>query len=194
MRDLVKMVVVLLVICTISGVALAYVHNITEEPRQYSYVKFVQEPSMKALLSGYENDPIKDRIQLALGEDERGKPINKIVLPAKKDGKIFELAYGASAMGYIDVIEVMVGFKPDGEIIGISIMRNIETPGLGSRISEAEFTAQFTGIDLETNKLSPEGGKIDAISGATNSSIGVIKAVAVALQQFPQIQKEVFKP
>ena len=194
MRDLVKMVVVLLVICTISGVALAYVHQVTEEPRQYSYVKFVQEPSMKALLSGYENDPIKDRIQLALGEDERGKPINKIVLPAKKDGKIFELAYGASAMGYIDVIEVMVGFKPDGEIIGISIMRNIETPGLGSRISEAEFTAQFTGIDLETNKLSPEGGKIDAISGATNSSIGVIKAVAVAIEQFPQIQKEVFKP
>lgn len=194
MRDLVKMVVVLLVICTISGVALAYVHQVTEEPRQYSYVKFVQEPSMKALLKGYENDPIKDRIQLALGEDERGKPINKIVLPAKKDGKIFELAYGASAMGYIDVIEVMVGFKPDGEIIGISIMRNIETPGLGSRISEAEFTAQFTGIDLETNQLSAEGGKIDAISGATNSSIGVIKAVAVALEQFPQIQKEVFKP
>jgi electron transport complex protein RnfG len=193
-RDLVKMVVVLLVICTISGVALAYVHHITEEPRQYSYVKFVQEPSMKALLSGYENDPIKDRIQLALGEDERGKPINKIVLPAKKDGKIFELAYGASAMGYIDVIEVMVGFKPDGEVIGISIMRNIETPGLGSRISEPEFAEQFTGIDLETNQLSAEGGKIDAISGATNSSIGVIKAVAVALQQFPQIQKEVFKP
>ena len=194
MRDLVKMVVVLLMICTLSGVALSYVHQVTEEPRQYSYVKFVQEPSMKALLKGHENDPIKDRIQLALGEDERGKPINKIVLPAKKDGKIFELAYGASAMGYIDVIEVMVGFKPDGEIIGISIMRNIETPGLGSRISEAEFTAQFTGIDLETNKLSPEGGKIDAISGATNSSIGVIKAVAVAIEQFPQIQKEVFKP
>ena len=194
MRDLVKMVVVLLVICTISGVALAYVHRITEEPRQYSYVKFVQEPSMKALLSGYENDPIKDRIQLALGEDERGKPINKIVLPAKKDGTIFAAAYGASAMGYIDVIEVMVGFKPDGEVIGISIMTNIETPGLGSRISESEFTEQFTGIDLETNKLSPEGGKIDAISGATNSSIGVIKAVNLALQQFSQIQKEIFKP
>lgn len=194
MRDLVKMVVVLLVICTFSGVALSYVHQVTEEPRQYSYVKFVQEPSMKALLSGYENDPIKDRIQLALGEDERGKPINKIVLPAKKDGKIFAAAYGASAMGYIDVIEVMVGFKPDGEVIGISIMTNIETPGLGSRISESEFTEQFTGIDLETNKLSPEGGKIDAISGATNSSIGVIKAVNLALQQFPQIQKEVFKP
>ena len=87
-----------------------------------------------------------------------------------------------------------MGFKPDGEVIGISIMTNIETPGLGSRISESEFTEQFTGIDLETNKLSPEGGKIDAISGATNSSIGVIKAVNLALQQFPQIQKEIFKP
>lgn len=194
MRDLVKMVVVLLVICSFSGVALSYVHKVTKEPREYSYVKYVQEPSMKELLSGYENDPIKDRIQLALGEDEKGKPINKIVLPAIKDGKIFEVAYSASAMGYIDVIEVMVGFRPDGEVIGISIMRNIETPGLGSRISEPEFTDQFTGIDLETNQLSPEGGKVDALSGATNSSVGVIKAVAVALQQFPQIQKEVFKP
>jgi electron transport complex protein RnfG len=188
------MVVVLLVICSFSGVALSYVHKVTKEPREYSYVKYVQEPSMKELLSGYENDPIKDRIQLALGEDEKGKSINKIVLPAIKDGKIFEVAYSASAMGYIDVIEVMVGFRPDGGVIGISIMRNIETPGLGSRISEPEFTDQFTGIDLETNQLSPEGGKVDALSGATNSSIGVIKAVAVALQQFPQIQKEVFKP
>ncbi len=194
MRDLVKMVVVLLVICTFSGVALSYVHQVTEAPRQYSYVKFVQEPSMKALLSGYENDPIKDRIQLTLGEDERGKPINKIVLPAKKDGKTFAVAYGAAAMGHIDLIEVMVGFKPDGEVIGISIMTNIETPGLGSRVSEPEFTEQFTGIDLETNKLSPEGGKIDAISGATISSQGVIQAVNFALEQFPQIQKEVFQP
>jgi electron transport complex protein RnfG len=172
------MVVVLLVICTISGVALSYVNEVTKEPREYAYVKYVQEPSMKAVLSGYENDPITDRIQLTLGKDERGKRINKIVLPAIKDGKIFEVAYGASAMGYIDVIEVMVGFRPDGEVIGIS----------------TEFTDQFTGIDLETNQLSPEGGKVDAISGATNSSIGVIRAVAVALQQFPQIQKEVFKP
>ena len=194
MRDLVKMVVVLLMICTLSGVALSYVNEVTKEPREYSYVKFVQEPSMKAVLSDYDNDPIKDRMSVALGEDEKGRSIEKVVLPAKKDGKTFAVAYGVAAMGHIDLIEVMVGFKPDGEVIGISIMRNIETPGLGSRIAEPEFTEQFTGIDLETNKLSPEGGKIDAISGATNSSIGVIQAVAVALQQFPQIQKEVFQP
>ena len=194
MRDLVKMVVVLLIICSTSGVVLSYVEKVTEEPRGYSYVKYVQEPSMKALLSGYENDPIKDRIQLTLGKDKKGKLIDKIVLPAIKDGKTFAIAYGASAMGYIDVVEVMVGFRPNGEVIGISVMRNIETPGLGSRIVEPEFTEQFKDIDLETNKLSGEGGKIDAISGATNSSTAVVEAVAVALKQFPQIQKEVFKP
>ncbi len=193
MRELIKMVVVLLVICTISGVGLSYVEKITEEPRGYAYVKYVQEPSMKAVLKGYENDPIKDRIQLILGKDKKGKPIGKIVLPAIKDGKTFAIAYGASAMGYIDVIEVMVGFRPNGEVIGISVMRNIETPGLGARIVEPEFTEQFKGIDLETNKLSGEGGNIDAISGATNSSIGVVQAVAVALKQFPQIQQEVFQ-
>ena len=192
MRDLIKMVVVLLVICTTSGVVLSYVNEATEEPREYSYVKFVQEPSMKAVLSGYDNDPIKDRMRVALGEDEEGHPVEKVVLPAKKDGKTFAVAYGTAAKGYHEFIEVMVGFGADGEVIGISIMTHTETPGLGARIVEPEFTDQFKGIDLETNKLSAEGGKIDAVSGATTSTLGVITAVAAAMEQYPQIQKEAF--
>lgn len=192
MRDLIKMVVVLFVICSTSGVVLSYVKEATEEPREYSYIKFVQEPSMKAVLSDYDNDPIKERIKLAVGEDEEGNPIEKVVLPAKKDGKTFAVAYGAAAKGYHEIIEVMVGFGADGEVIGISIMTHTETPGLGARIVEPEFTDQFKGIDLATNKLSAEGGKIDTVSGATTSTLGVITAVAAAIEQFPQIKKETF--
>ena len=81
------MVVVLFVICTTSGVVLSYVNEATEEPREYSYIKFVQEPSMKAVLSDYDNDPIKERIKLAVGEDEEGNPVEVVVFPAKKGGK-----------------------------------------------------------------------------------------------------------
>ena len=192
MRDLIKMVVVLFVICSTSGVVLSYVNEATEEPREYSYIKFVQEPSMKAVLSDYDNDPIKERIKLAVGENEEGNPVEVVVFPAKKDGKTEAIAYSASAKGYHDLIEVMIGVDPDGTLTGISIMTHTETPGLGARIVEPEFTDQFAGLDLDTTKLAADGGKVDTLSGATFSTVGVIAAVSAALEQFPQIKKETF--
>lgn len=192
MRDLIKMVVVLFVICTTSGVVLSYVNEATEEPREYSYIKFVQEPSMKAVLSDYDNDPIKERIKLAVGEDEEGNPVEVVVFPAKKGGKTEAIAYSAAAKGYHDMIEVMIGVNPDGTLTGISIMTHTETPGLGARIVEPEFTDQFAGLDLDTTKLAADGGKVDTLSGATFSTVGVIAAVSAALEQFPQIKKETF--
>ena len=192
MRDLIKMVVVLFVICTTSGVVLSYVNEATEEPREYSYIKFVQEPSMKAVLSDYDNDPIKERIKLAVGEDEEGNPVEVVVFPAKKGGKTEAIAYSAAAKGYHDLIEVMIGVNPDGTLTGISIMTHTETPGLGARIVEPEFTNQFAGLELDTTKLSAEGGQVDTLSGATFSTVGVIAAVSAALEQFPQIKKETF--
>lgn len=192
MRDLIKMVVVLLVICTTSGVVLSYVNEATEEPREYSYIKFVQEPSLKAVLSDYDNDPVKERIKLVVGEDEEGNPIEIVVFPAKKGGKTQTIAYSAAAKGYHDLIEVMVGVGPEGKLTGISIMTHTETPGLGARIVEPEFTDQFAGLDLDTTKLSAEGGQVDTLSGATFSTVGVITAVSAALEQFPQIKKETF--
>ena len=192
MRDLIKMVVVLLVICTTSGVVLSYVNEATIAPREYQYIKFVQEPSIKAVLSDYDNDPVKERIKLVVGEDEEGKPLEIVVFPAKKGGETQAVAYSAAAKGYHDLIEVMIGVGPKGTLTGISIMTHTETPGLGARIVEPEFTDQFAGLDLETTKLSAEGGKVDALSGATFSTVGVITAVGAALEQFPQIKKETF--
>jgi Na+-translocating ferredoxin:NAD+ oxidoreductase subunit G len=192
LRDLIKMVVVLLVICTTSGVVLSYVNQATIAPREYQYIKFVQEPSIKAVLSDYDNDPVKERIKLVVGEDEEGKPVELVVFPAKKGGETQAVAYSAAAKGYHDLIEVMVGVDPEGTLTGISIMTHTETPGLGARIVEPGFTAQFAGLDLETAKLSAEGGKVDALSGATFSTMGVITAVDTALEEFPQIKKEIF--
>ncbi len=192
MRDLIKMVVVLAVICTTSGVVLSYVNEATEAPREYQYIKYVQEPSLKAVLSGYDNDPIKDRIRVPLGEDKQGNPVEKVIFPAKKDGETFAVAYSSVAKGYHDLIEVMVGVGPGGKLTGISIMSHSETPGLGARVVEPKFTDQFAGLDLDTTKLSSEGGKVDALSGATFSTIGVITAVSAALEQFPEIKKEAF--
>ena len=192
MRDLIKMVVVLFVICATSGVVLSYVNEATKTPREYQYIKFVQEPSMKAVLTDFDNDPIKERINVVVGEDGEGNPIEKVVFPAKKGGKTTVVAFSAAAKGYHDLIEVMVGVGADGKLTGISIMSHTETPGLGARIVETAFTDQFAGLDLDTTKLSSQGGRVDTLSGATFSTVGVIAAVTEALQQFPKIKEEAF--
>lgn len=192
MRDLIKMVVVLTAICGTSGLVLSYTNKVTEAPREYQLLKYVKGPSIKAVLSGYDNDPIKDKIVLKMGKDEKGKPILKNVFPAKKGGQIVGLAYGSAATGYHGPIDVMVGFNPEGKVSGISIMTHTETPGLGARIVEPAFTKQFKGFTLTDDlNLSAKGGKIDSVSGATHSSEGTVEAVRKALELFPTIKKEV---
>ncbi len=187
MRDFIKMIVVLTAICSVSGFALSYINDATRAAREYQLLKYVKEPSIKAVFSKieYDNDPIKDRITVKIGGEE------KTVFPAKKGGKVIAVAYDAAATGYHDEIEVMVGIKPDGSLAGIGIMRHSETPGLGARVAEPSFTEQFRNAKPPI-KLSAEGGTINGISGATISSKAVITAVNKALKLFPDIKKEVF--
>jgi len=193
LRDLVKMVVVLTVICSASGLVLSYVNEATKEPREYQLLKYVKGPSIKAVLpEGYENDPITDKIVLKMGTDEKGHPVEKTIFPARKGGKIVALAYDSAAPGYHGNIAVMVGVDLEGKLTGVSIMTHTETPGLGARVVEPQFTQQFKGLTLsEELDLSTRGGRIDGISGATLSSNGVVNAVRQALEQFPKIKEEV---
>ncbi len=192
MRDLIKMVVVLTAICAVAGLVLAYTNKATKPAREYQLLKYVTGPSIKEVLKGYDNDPIKDRVKMVLGKDEKGHPVTLAIFPAKHDGKTFAIAYATSAKGYHGQIEVMVGIDLSGKITGISIMTHTETPGLGARIVEKGFRDQFKGLTLSNQlNLSNDGGKIDGVSGATFSSRGVITAVRKALELFPKAKKEV---
>jgi electron transport complex protein RnfG len=186
------MVVVLTAICSCSALVLSYANQATKGAREYQLLKYVKEPSIKAVLSGYDNDPVVDRFAVELGKDEKGKPIAKNVFPAKKDGKVIAFAYDSSGSGYNGPIAVMVGLDMAGKIAGIAVMTHSETPGLGARVVEPEFTKQFKGMTL-TNDLnvSSAGGKIDGVSGATYSSKGVVEAVRKALELLPTVDKEV---
>lgn len=193
MRDIIKMVVVLTIICAASAFSLAYVKDVTQAPREYQLLKFVQEPSIKSVLSGYDNDPIQDRIKLPAGKDEKGREAFINVFPAKKDGKVIAVAYASASRGYHDLIDLMVGIDANAKLTGVSIMTHSETPGLGARVSEPQFTSQFKGMDLSGDlNLTGKGGKVEGITGATLSSTGVVNAVRQALEEFPKIKKEVF--
>lgn len=184
---MVKMVVVLTVICVVSGFGLAFLNDATREARAYQLLKFVKEPSIKAVFSAidYDNDPIKDRKEVKVGNEV------KTLFPAKKGGQVVAVALDSAAPGYGGPVEVMVGFKPDGTLVGIGIMKQSETPGLGARVTEEAFTSQFRN-QAPPVKLAAQGGKINAVSGATISSTAVVTAVNKAAEIFSQIKGEVF--
>jgi len=169
------MMVVLTLICAASGFILALVHKVTKEPIEYAKLKNIKEPAVKAVLTGYTNDPIKDRIQIPMGKDKKGKPVALTVFPAKKDGKTFAVAFEGTGGGYNGPIGVMVGVNlTDKKLTGISVVSQAETPGLGARITEKQFTDSFAGKPLDKD-LSVDS--INAISGATFSTKGTVAAV-----------------
>lgn len=94
-----------------------------------------------------------------------------------EDGKKRGYGFSARGSGYGGNIEIFVGLNEGFEIAGISILSQTETPGIGSKITESSFTDQFKGLTVSDIALKPEGGKIDAITGATVSSRAVVNAV-----------------
>ncbi len=96
-----------------------------------------------------------------------------------KAGKRAGWVAKAAAQGYADRVELLVGFDPAVETItGLFILDQKETPGLGNKIVEDGWRAQFTGKALNKSLKVVKGGakalhEIDAISGATISSVCV---------------------
>ena len=94
-----------------------------------------------------------------------------------EDGERAGYAFIARGSGYGGDIDILVGLDNGFGIKGVSILSQTETPGVGSRITESLFTDQFKGLSASDIALKSEGGKIDAITGATISSRAVVDAI-----------------
>ena len=88
-------------------------------------------------------------------------------------------------VGFDNVITMMVGVDNEGNVLGISIISNTETAGLGA-VSAANtsageaFRGQFVGQSGSVS-VSKDGGQIDALTGATITSRAVCAGVNAAL-------------
>jgi electron transport complex protein RnfG len=124
---------------------------------------------LKEVMPAFDNDPLTGSIscnglQIFIGM--------KGPLPCGYAVKTF-------AEGYDGNIWLLVGFTADGSICKINVLRQTETNGRGSKITEADFLEQFYGLHPGKNniKVSDEGGEIDAITASTISSAAFCKAI-----------------
>lgn len=99
------------------------------------------------------------------------------------------VAMKAQGTGFQGIITLMGGFSSDFQsMLGLKVLNQVETPGLGAKIAEAEFQDQFKGLSLADDIAVIKGnvadntkGEIQAITGATISSDAVKSILNAAL-------------
>ncbi len=172
MKEMIRYGFILGIICAIASGLLAGVNFITK-PRILAQAKAEEESSLKQVLPE----------AVRFSEVKSGEEI--IYYKAyDKAGNLVGVAFKAPAKGYSSTIETIAGMTKDGVITAIKILNQSETPGLGARIIEPEFTGQFI------NKNVPALNDVQAITGATISSQAVIDAVKKKAQEIKVLIKD----
>ena len=186
MNEMVKMVVVLTVLSAFSGGLLAGLRTSTAAQIENQKLQFVKGPAIKTILEGASNDPIADRFKIIDGKSEISFFVGKF------DGKANTVAFESFGKGFGGDIGLMVAVNvQDNAIVGVGVTTHSETPGLGARAKDdKKFTSQFRGLSMaEAIKVTNDGGKVNALSGATITS----RAVCAAATDAEKIYEK-FKP
>ncbi len=188
MRDIIKMVVVLGLIAGVAGALLAGVRMGTMEKIEYQELKFVKGPVIMEVLKGCTNNPVMDRFKLKYGEKE----VN--FFPAVFDGKLSVVAFETIGDGFGgDIGMVMAVNIKDDTVAGVGITTHKETPGVGSLAKDSEsFKNSFKNLPLSQEiKVKNDGGKVDAVSGATVTSRGVCVGANRGSEMYRKLKDEI---
>lgn len=182
----------------IAAALLAGVHELTDERiadqaerRALATLNRVVDPAR------YDNRLLDDRIRATIA----GLESPSIVYRARADGEpVAALADVTTPDGYSGDIRLLVGVRPDGELIGVRVLEHRETPGLGDRIERerSDWIEQFTGRSLgdpPADRWTPDrrGGAFDTLSSATITSAAIIEAVERVLEWFAANRDNVFE-
>lgn len=106
-----------------------------------------------------------------------------------------------SGAGLWGTITGVIGVTPDlARIVGLDIITQNETPGLGGRIGDAWWKEQFRGERIVNGRIEvasgsgrgdkdPENGKVDAVTGATQTSNAMQDIVNQTLKALKEASK-----
>lgn len=142
MNTIVKSAIILGIVAFISSYVLSHIMRVTD-PHIKRQEKEKQTKALSLVLPGY-------KIGNKKTEKINGKSFEYWI--GEKDN-VKGLAFKTSKPGYYLDIITMVGVNQNGEILGISILDQLETPGLGNRCveiaSKQTFFGAITGQKIE---------------------------------------------
>lgn len=176
MRDMIKTAMPLFIICFIVALCLACVNALTSNTIKQKEILTAENQRKEVMNTAKSFQELNDWKE----KDESG--LIKEVYAAYDGQKLVGYVFSAYPKGYGGEIKVTVGIDSDKNISGVRIGENNETPGLGAKASDDEFTGQYSGMTIlkefkVVKKLPEADNEIQAISGATISSKAVTSAV-----------------
>ncbi len=187
MREMIKMLIVLTVLATLSGGLLAAIRDNTKDRIDNQVLEFVKGPAIRSILEGATNDPIVDRFQLKVDDIEHTFFVGVF------DGQPRAVTFETAGKGYGGDVGLMVGIDiANNQIMGMGVTTHAETPGMGAKAkTDPSFAAQFRELPLdEPVNVTGDGGSINAISGATITSRAVTSATNDALKIFEKAKTQ----
>ena len=175
MKKILRLAVILTLIAAIAAFCLSLVYAATKD----QIAKQEKEQEAKALQIAFpevkKTSDFKEQKDLTEKLQKKNKEILKVFEVA---GKGWCIQIGPR--GYGGTITMVVGINSDGKVVGMSIVSQNETPGLGANIEQQEFQTQFK--EKSASDSLEIGEDIDALTGATISSKAVTKGVKEALE------------
>ena len=177
--SLLNMVLVLTSVAVIMGGILAFVNHLTEGP--------IAEQKAKVLADGIKAVLVCDNLTVTTTDtvrqrDAKGKEAIYIVYQTQDaKGNKLGAAVESTTGGFGGDLKVLVGFNPEGKILGYTLLEHAETPGLGAK-ADKWFQKGEKGDIIGKSPATPltvskDGGQIDAITASTITSRAFLLAV-----------------
>ena len=133
---------------------------------------------------------IPDLVPGAVGGEKRQVAGLDVYKALDAEGRHVGWVVKAAGNGFADVIELLIGLDADASTItGLYVLDQKETPELGSKITEPDFTGRFDGKSARKPVVAvkadpaPDSNQILAVTAATISSDSVCAIVNTALNQ-----------
>jgi len=173
------MVLVLTGVAVVMGGVLAGVNHLTEGP--------IAQQKEKALADGIKtvmvcSDLTVSKTDEVKQNDAKGKELTYTIYQVKDaQGQDLGAAVESTTMGFGGDLKVLVGFDPEGKVLGYTLLEHAETPGLGAKADKWFQKGQKGDIigksPSEPLTVSKDGGQVDAITASTITSRAFLLAV-----------------
>ncbi|WP_411681219.1 RnfABCDGE type electron transport complex subunit G [Clostridium thailandense] len=175
-KEIIKLGLILLIIASVAGFILAGAYSVTKAPIEKQNIKTNKE-AMKELITTAEDFK---RVQGV--EENNVLEVNEAIANSKTIGYTIKV----STKGYSGEIQTMVGISTKGEVTGIKILSQTETPGLGANAVQPKFSGQYKNKPIENalevvKRAVSKPNEIEAMTGATITSKAVTDGVNEAV-------------
>ena len=187
-QSMIKDALILCAISLIAALALGFVNELTKdriaflEAQAKAAAYQTVFPDAVAIIEAKDNETLAatmDEAKSILAAGGHNATINETCIVQDADGKVIGYVASVTVKGY-DTMTLTVGYTTDGVCTGVEYLELNETVGIGTKVDTPDFKGQFVNkkaTQFTAVKSASKEDEINAISGATFSTNGVVKGV-----------------